>query len=677
MTEHVKTSSNFASEIANKPRSAAHNGSFLLITILFSLVTTTLISSIQWVVIIIAVIALSMRIMLYFGHYQHVPSSRTINTLAIVSGAFLVYKSQQMDLLTTMINLLVLASSLKIMVLNSQKDLLAIFLALVFLTTLGFIHQPSMFFTIVYGGVILALLLTLALHFAPKQDLRTVTKKTSVLCLQALPLCAVLFILIPPLPPFWEMPRPQSTNTGLTDVVKPGTIANLAKSTELAFSARFIENEMVPKYHERYWRALTLDTFDGEQWTASPDTLMPQLSMPEMMAKASRNSTYEVFLLPNETRYLPSLAYPIAINAQNPTFYISETANLAALNPTTRSYEYTVTSFLAPHNQVQLVLPERYLQVPVGQTNPRTQAWVKELGFTNVYQWIAYFNNYFLDNNFSYTLSPPLLPDNSVDRFLFDTKTGFCSHYASAMGYVFRLAGFPTRLVAGYQGGEMVEDSKMLIHQFDAHAWLEVYTQDQGWLRLDPTAIIAPTRVRQNLIEQLQEQGEDTTWAGFRHYLESEWQQKLFKDMQAWQLEWKQGLLAFDHEDHQALLDKIMTLFAVKHPIVIPIIGLLLISLCLCIYFYWGKRHREPKDEYLKLYMKAKQHCISILVPKSDIHVSAMPPKHFQQWLYMQDNTLAILMQPLSDAIELHLYAQHDTDLHGMKQALKNVKRHK
>jgi transglutaminase-like putative cysteine protease len=675
MPQRSQTSLHFAGEIANKPRNAAHNGSFLYITIVFSIVCLTLMNSILWSVLGIAITAFVMRMLLYFGHHQHIPNNRTINGLAIVSGGVLVYQSQYLDLISTMINLLMLASSLKIMILNTQKDLQALFLALVFLTALGFIHNTNMLFVGLYTVIILVLLMTLALHFAPSQSHQTTAHRMFKLTLQAIPICAILFILIPPFPPFWEMPRPHSTSTGLTDVVKPGDIANLAQSSELSFSVQFTEPETVPKSHERYWRALTLDVFDGEQWTTSNITLMPDIRPTMKYEPLSPKSSYQVFLQPNDTRYLPVLAYPERISSTEPSTYLTETATAATLSPSANAIEYQVTSILGNIKKEPLSFAETYLQIPSNNSNPMTRAWVAQFDFESIHEWVVWFNHYLLDNGFDYTLSPPLMPNNNIDAFLFDYQKGFCSHYASALAYVLRLAGYPTRLVVGYQGGEMISETHMLIHQFDAHAWLEVYDAQQGWIRLDPTAVIAPTRIRQNLIEQLKTQNESTDWAGLRNYLQTEWQKQLFQSMQLWQISWQQNLLAFDKKDHHQLIQRIKNMLSNQYPTLLTAVVLLLCGIG--IYSYLKRRAQAVKNPYLEIYLRAKAKCIHMTKPHSDTHVKTMPPKQFQQWLYEKDTDLAILLHPITDGIEKHLYAQMEVDLQEMKQAFKQINKYR
>jgi hypothetical protein len=71
-----------------------------------------------------------------------------------------------------------------------------------------------------------------------------------------------------------------------------------------------------------------------------------------------------------------------------------------------------------------------------------------------------------------------------------------------------RAAGVPARVVAGYLGGEINPVNKtVIVHQFDAHAWTEVWLQGQGWVRVDPTAAVSPDRIEWGLEEAMQAEG--------------------------------------------------------------------------------------------------------------------------------------------------------------------------
>ncbi len=144
--------------------------------------------------------------------------------------------------------------------------------------------------------------------------------------------------------------------------------------------------------------------------------------------------------------------------------------------------------------QEWLTLPPSY--------NPRTLAFAADLRrkTNDKAQLVNAVLQHFHEQEFSYTLEPPELGRDSVDDFLFTTRAGFCEHYASAFVVLMRAMDIPARVVTGYQGGEINPvDGFMTVRQSDAHAWAEVWHENRGWIRIDPTAAVAPWRIENNL----------------------------------------------------------------------------------------------------------------------------------------------------------------------------------
>jgi hypothetical protein len=187
-----------------------------------------------------------------------------------------------------------------------------------------------------------------------------------------------------------------------------------------------------------------------------------------------------------------------------------------------------------------LALPEGF--------NPQTRALIEEWrGETPsdpalVRRVLAHFNQ----QPFRYTLNPPLLSRHSVDEFLFETREGFCEHYASAFTIMMRMAGIPARVVTGYQGGWYNERSGyLLVRQSDAHAWAEVWLEGVGWTRIDPTAAVAPSRVEDGALDALD---------GRRHWLDYGWVRELRNGMDWMNRAWNDWVIAFDSARQSGML---------------------------------------------------------------------------------------------------------------------------
>ncbi|MEJ7139065.1 transglutaminaseTgpA domain-containing protein [Amphibiibacter pelophylacis] len=101
---------------------------------------------------------------------------------------------------------------------------------------------------------------------------------------------------------------------------------------------------------------------------------------------------------------------------------------------------------------------------------------------------------------FRYTLTPGVYRSNPIDAFWFDRREGFCEHYAAATVIVLRAMGIPARIVTGYQGADPVpQDGYWVVRQSNAHAWVEYWHPEIGWVRVDPTAAVAPDRIAQGI----------------------------------------------------------------------------------------------------------------------------------------------------------------------------------
>lgn len=326
-------------------------------------------------------------------------------------------------------------------------------------------------------------------------------RSAAVMSAQALPLLFLLFLVFPRIGPLWKVPLPgNEASTGMTDRMAPGDIARLSQSDALAFRAVF--NGRVPAQHDLYWRGLVLDQFDGRTWQASDFNDMPFQQLNSSPPEFSGVSIeYEIFLEPTYQRWLYALQIPEPITKNA---YLTIDYRLLAKDVVADKFVYRARAY--PQAAIELKLDSRLrdyeLKLPGPKNNPRAQKWAVELRerFADDRELIDFILSHFRQEKFFYTLNPPLLGDNTVDEFLFEARRGFCEHYASSFVFLLRAAGIPSRIVAGYQGGEINPlTGTVLVHQFDAHAWAEAWLDGEGWMRFDPTAAVAPQRIENGL----------------------------------------------------------------------------------------------------------------------------------------------------------------------------------
>lgn len=308
----------------------------------------------------------------------------------------------------------------------------------------------------------------------------------------------LLFVLFPRIPgPIWGLPKDAHGGvTGLSDSMNPGSISDLGQSDAVAFRASFEGGEMPPA-NRLYWRGPVLWDTDGRRWTG--DRRLELDATPPPVTPLGPALAYTLTLEPHQQRFLLALDLP---GAAPPGARLGRDFQLWSDQPVRDRLRYSMRAW--PDYRVDAlsaVERQRALALPVGQ-HPRSRALAREwrAQAASDDEVVQFALLHFREQPFVYTLSPPLLTGDVVDEFLFLSQRGFCEHYAAAFTVLMRAAGVPTRVVTGYQGGERNPlGDYLLVRQRDAHAWAEVWLDGRGWVRVDPTAAVAPIRVEQGM----------------------------------------------------------------------------------------------------------------------------------------------------------------------------------
>jgi transglutaminase-like putative cysteine protease len=316
----------------------------------------------------------------------------------------------------------------------------------------------------------------------------------------ALPLALLLFTLFPRLSgSFWSLGNASQAQTGLSDTMSPGSISELGNSVDPVFRVWF--TGALPPPQERYWRGPVLHDFDGYAWTRVHGAYY----QPETLRFLGPEYRYQIRLEPDSTPWWPALDTVQSATARGAS--ITPDRQLVAYRPVHDSVTYEAVSHTATESRDALSrIARRFDSDFPRPRNPRSQALAARLraAAPDVPAYVNSVLGLFRDGHFEYTLTPPLLDLNSVDDFLFNTRRGFCGHFASAFAMLMRAGGVPARVVTGYQGGEWNPiGGYLLIRRSDAHAWVEVWEDGRGWVRVDPTAVVAPERLRRGVLDLL------------------------------------------------------------------------------------------------------------------------------------------------------------------------------
>lgn len=307
----------------------------------------------------------------------------------------------------------------------------------------------------------------------------------------SLPLALTAFVLVPRLSsPLWGTSNQQAARTGLSDQMSPSDFTELLTDDSAAMRVSF--DGAPPAQNQRYFRAFVMWHYDGKNWQR-----IDQASSASIPLEAGETIGYHISLEPTHQRVLPTLDLPLHAPAQS---QMNVDGEVFADKPVDDVQEYELRSALHYRLQADLDMATRMraLQLPE-DFDPRTHAlalhWRQRYGHDDA-AIVKAALNLFHDGGFSYTLLPAPLGRDAIDDFLFNTREGFCEHYASAFTILMRAAGIPARVVTGYQGGFWnTLGHYLLVRNSDAHAWSEVWLQGRGWVRVDPTAAIRPQRI--------------------------------------------------------------------------------------------------------------------------------------------------------------------------------------
>jgi len=425
----------------------------------------------------------------------HVPPRLLVAAITIAAsvGTFLQYG--RITGREAGVTLLLVMACLKLLEMRTQREVvLAIYLGF-FLVMTNFLFSQSIPLGL-YMLVCVWLFIATLVGFNRVGRAPTVAERlrpAGALLLQALPLMAAFFLLFPRVQgPLWALPSDaRSATSGLSDSMAPGNISELIKSDALAFRVSFAAER--PPYSAMYWRGPVLADFDGVTWKMFGFGQSGTLNY----ARAENPVRYTVTLEPSNKNWLFALDVPAAAP---PGSYPLADLQLRSRRPVDQRLRYDMQSYLTYKYGEQIGPVQRGWHLRLDESrNPRAIAlgrqWARELQGDPraiLARAIQLYNR-----EFTYTLEPPLLDTRSpYDDFLFNTKRGFCEHYAGSFALLMRAAGIPSRVVTGYQGGEVNPfNQELIVRQADAHAWTEIWVQHEGWVRVDPTAAVSPLRV--------------------------------------------------------------------------------------------------------------------------------------------------------------------------------------
>lgn len=421
--------------------------------------------------------------------------------------------------------------------------------------------------------------------------------------LTALPLAVFLFVFFPRLSEsLWKLGAGKGrlwANSGFSEDLRPGSVAEVVKSTRLVFRSDFLNSEKLNR--DLYWRGEVLSKPVGWHWKKASHLREYYLD-----PRNKGEPDYRVLLEPMGQRWLFTLEGTQFIEVEN--FRIVTTPNsiyrIAGIPEKVLEYFGTL-DYIANTEEH----PEEFLELPP-DFSPKVKALVNSWRLKNLSaeKKLAHIYDYFHDKNFRYTLNP-VLDALTLDQFLFESKQGFCEHYASSLALLLRTSGVPARVVVGFQGGIYNEFGKFwMVREKEAHAWVEYLNSKGRWKRADATAVVAPLRLELgaedffNLPEEMQTlKVIDETITQLRRKLP--FYSQIMYWIQGLNYQWTSWLMNFDLEKQKELLSKVT----------LPVQSLLAFAflLCLAVAFLIQQLRiripQNPEDRYYSEVLRWKE----------------------------------------------------------------------
>ncbi|MBP0049507.1 DUF3488 domain-containing transglutaminase family protein [Marinobacterium sp. AK62] len=606
-----------------------------------------------WIPVLL-MLTLGARVMMHLGRWS-LPS-RTLKLVLVVAATLgLIFSFGQQAGPETMVALLVVSMALKLIEIYRRRDALVLIYVAFFVLGTAFLFSSSVW-TALYAlaALVVVLAALLSIHQRDGVSALQTLRRVLLLAAPALPLMVLLFLVFPRLEPLWSVTLDSGgATTGLSDTLSPGDVSQLAQSDELAFRVTFDAEPPVPA--ERYWRVLVLDRFDGRQWSRSPQR---ERLRQEKLEPLGGEVRYEVVLEPSQRPWLVALDQPLAV----PDWAaVKPGRTLEAREPVERRVRYTLVSHRRYRLQPMLTQQERahYLQLPErgnGEARALARQWLAQAGGDSA-AFIALMLNYY-NQSFTYTLSPGRLLGDRIDRFLMESQQGYCEHFASASAFMLRSVGIPARVVTGYQGGEWnPHQSYLQVRQYDAHAWVEAWQEGRGWVRIDPTAAVAPERIESSADVFLRsvDSGQVASRA-----LQTGWLLGLRQRYDAFNFAWQRWVLNYEGEQEHLLRDWLggLDYWRVAAFLLLPG-GLVLVGLSMRQWMARTLRRGDPVEAALIGFQQRAGACFSRRQPQQSlsawIHSDLVP-----HWPEAADELMQLA--ELDNARRYRYGAQDDQD---------------
>ncbi|MFZ4714362.1 MAG: transglutaminaseTgpA domain-containing protein [Bacteriovoracaceae bacterium] len=494
-------------------------------------------------------------------------------------------------------------ASIKLFELKTETDFFHLFLILNLVLAGLLILNPT-FLMLVYALTQLAVSFYFVLRLNQGFLKQLNVKRMLMFFAPAIPMGFLFFFLFPRFTSgFNQTANLSQAESGYSDRIDLDLLRPMNLSSQSIFKVKFNPPQKIQS-SDLYWRGTVLWETDGMHWTPSNYSLLNRYHAP--FDHQGEELSYELFLEPGIRGPIFLLDNPISIDLDLQNYrqfydhsYEFKHAMYFKNRMNAKSVLGQKDNYMSPIIRKKALRIKRYDAAEIKPFLVKIYG-VKKLSLDEK---IARLNQYFRNENFIYTLEPPAY--KSVSDFL-TSKKGYCSHFAAAYAFLARLGGIPSRVVSGFQGGEYNAFGEYYrIEAKDAHAWVEIYHEENGWTRVDPTEFVNPNRITFGARVLNEQMAPYYEWGGVK--LEKKWfnfqsAEQLMKYIDYLNSNLSMFFYDFDHEYQRLLsakfnLDRKYLGFYAALALIIFLVG----SYMVMQYFNRAGKMDKALKDYLKL----------------------------------------------------------------------------
>lgn len=316
--------------------------------------------------------------------------------------------------------------------------------------------------------------------------------------LSIFPFIIIFYLLFPRAEVNFRLFDPSASSLGIPDSINLGSFREFSNSEEPVF---ILINKNYKK-DDLYFRVKIFDYMEKDKsWRPTSNIYMYNTFKNYIKINKGQNNgeTYEIILEPYKGKWIPSLSNSKLITNDNTIMYNPFNQSFTSRNPIDRKKKLEFLQY-KPDQELYFGLLDYYTLLPDTVSKDLKNWAEKNKKNRTDKEYLDIILKTFANGSYYYNLSPENLSANSYSDFFLKNKEGYCEYFAGTFVLLARLANIPSRIVSGYLGGDLNDIGNFYVfRQKDAHAWAEVWFENEGWVRVDPTRFIPAENVRNTL----------------------------------------------------------------------------------------------------------------------------------------------------------------------------------